>query len=140
VIIMGFEKFGRKSFTAVTKTAKFVDLLAEGKVEGSVCKQCGAKYFPPRADCAACLSKEMDWFEVPAKGKLETFTTAYYAPFGFEKDCPYIMGVVDFGNELKLFARLASDIKPEDAKVGMDVTVRPLKYDDGQLSFEIAKA
>ncbi len=137
---MGFEKFGRKSFTAVTKTAKFVDLLAEGKVEGSVCKQCGAKYFPPRADCAACLSKEMDWFEVPAKGKLETFTTAYYAPFGFEKDCPYIMGVVDFGNELKLFARLASDIKPEDAKVGMDVTVRPLKYDDGQLSFEIAKA
>lgn len=137
---MGFEKFGRKSFTAVTKTAKFVDLLAEGKVEGSVCKQCGAKYFPPRADCTACLSKEMDWFEVPAKGKLETFTTAYYAPFGFEKDCPYIMGVVDFGNELKLFARLASDIKPEDAKVGMDVTVRPLKYDDGQLSFEIAKA
>jgi len=124
----------------LTKTAKFVDLLAEGKVEGSVCKQCGAKYFPPRADCAACLSKEMDWFEVPAKGKLETFTTAYYAPFGFEKDCPYIMGVVDFGNELKLFARLASDIKPEDAKVGMDVTVKPLKYDDGQLSFEILKA
>ena len=24
---MGFEKFGRKSFTAVTKTAKFVELL-----------------------------------------------------------------------------------------------------------------
>ena len=35
---MGFEKFGRKSFTAVTKTAKFVDLLAEGKVEGTACK------------------------------------------------------------------------------------------------------
>jgi uncharacterized OB-fold protein len=82
----------------------------------------------------------MDWFEIPKKGRLETFTTAMYAPFGFEADPPYTMGVVDFGNGLKLFARLAKDIKHEDVKVGMDVTVRTLKYDDGQLSFEIAKA
>ena len=136
---MGFDKFGRKSFTAVTKTAKFVDFLAEGKVEGTVCKQCGAKYFPPRSDCAACLSKEMDWFEMPAKGTLETYTIAYYAPYGFEKDCPYTMGVVNFG-DLKLFARLAKDIQPEDVKVGMDVTIRPLQYEDGQMSFEILKA
>ena len=137
---MGFERFGRKSFTAVTKTGKFVDLLAEGKVEGTVCKDCGAKYFPPRADCAKCFSNQTDWFEVPKKGKLETFTTAYYAPFGFEADPPYTMGVADFGGGLKLFARLAKDIKPEEVKVGMDVSIRPLKYDDDQLSFEITKA
>ena len=137
---MGFEKFGRKSFTAVTKTAKFVDLLTEGKIEGAVCKKCGTKFFPPRADCAACFSKEMDWFEMPKKGRLETFTTAYYAPFGFEADPPYTMGVVDFDGGLKLFARLSKEIKPEDVKVGMDATIRPLKYDDGQVSFEIAKA
>ena len=115
-------------------------MLLEGKIEGTVCKKCGAKFFPPRADCAACLSKEMDWFEMPKKGTLETFTTAYYAPFGFEADPPYTMGVVDFDGGLKLFARLAKEIKAEDVKVGMDVTVRPLKYDDGQVSFEIAKA
>ena len=137
---MGFEKFGRKSFTAVTKTGKFVDLLIEGKVEGTVCKKCGAKFFPPRADCVTCLSKEMDWFEMPKKGTLETFTTAYYAPFGFEADPPYTMGVVDFDGGIKLFARIAKEIKLEDVKVGMDVTVRPLKYDDGQVTFEIAKA
>jgi uncharacterized protein len=137
---MGFEKFGRRSFTAITKTGKFVDLLAEGKIEGTACKDCGAKFFPPRADCAKCFSKNMDWFEVPKKGTLETFTTAYYAPFGFEGDPPYTMGVVDFGDGLKLFARLAKEIKPEDAKVGMAVTTRPLKYDDGQISFEIVKA
>jgi uncharacterized protein len=137
---MGFEKFGRKSFTAMTKTGKFVDLLIEGKIEGTVCKKCGAKFFPPRADCASCLSKEMDWFEMPKKGKLETFTTAYYAPFGFEADPPYTMGVVDFGGNLKLFARVTKEIKLEDVKVGMDVGVRPLKYDDGQMSFEIVKA
>jgi hypothetical protein len=137
---MGFEKFGRKSFTAVTKTAKFVDLLAEGKIEGTVCKSCGVKFFPPRADCAKCLSKEMDWFEMPKKGKLETFTTAYYAPFGFEGDPPYSMGLVDFGGGLKLFARIAKGIKPEDIKVGMDVTVKPFEYDDDQISFEILES
>ena len=137
---MGFEKFGRRSFTAVTKTAKFVDLLAEGKVEGSVCKQCGAKFFPPRADCAACFSKEMDWYDMPKKGKLETFTTAMYAPFGFEADPPYTMGVVNFGEGPKLFARLSKELKIEEVKVGMDVTVKPLKYEDGQISFEIIKA
>lgn len=137
---MGFDKFGRKSFTATTKTAKFVDLLGEGKIEGTVCKKCGAKFFPPRADCSSCLSNEMDWFVMPAKGKLETFTTAYYAPFGFEADPPYTMGVVDFGEGLKLFARLTKGIKPEEVAVGMDVTINPLKYDDGQISFEITKA
>jgi hypothetical protein len=50
------------------------------------------------------------------------------------------MGVVDFGNDLKLFARMAQGIKPEDLKVGVDVSIRPLKYDDDQLSFEIIKA
>lgn len=137
---MGFDKFGRKSFTGITKTAKFVDLLGEGKIEGTVCKQCGAKYFPPRSDCSACLSKDMDWFEMPKSGKLETYTIAYYAPYGFEKDCPYTMGVADFGGQLKLFARLSSNLKPEDVAVGMDVSIKPLQYDDGQFSFEIVKA
>ncbi len=137
---MGFEKFGRKSFTAATKTAKFVEYLAEGKVQGTVCKSCGMKYFPPRADCAKCLSKDMEWFEVPQKGKIETFTTAYYAPFGFEADPPYTMAVVDFGAGLKLFARVAKDVKTEEVKVGMNVTVRPVTYEDQQLSFEITKA
>ena len=137
---MGFEKFGRKSFTSVTKTAKFVDILATGKIDGTVCKNCGNRYFPPRADCSVCFSKDMDWFDMPQNGKLETFTTATYAPAGFEGDPPYTMGVVDFGNGLKLFARLAKALKPEDVKVGMDVSVRPLKYDNGQISFEIVKS
>lgn len=123
----------------MTKTAKFVDLLAEGKIKGTVCKGCGTMYFPPRADCAKCFSKNMDWFEMPERGKLETFTTAYYAPLGFEADPPYTMGVVDFGKGLKLFARLTKELKPEEVKVGMEVSIRPLKYDDGQISFEITK-
>lgn len=137
---MGFEKFGRRSFTSATKTSKFVDLLGEGKIEGTICKVCGTKFFPPRADCVKCLSNQMDWFEMPKKGRLETFTIAYYAPFGFEADPPYAMGVVDYGEGLKLFARITKELKSEELKVGMDVMIKPIKYEDGQLSFEIIKA
>lgn len=134
---MGFDKFGRKSFTTISKTAKFVDILGEGKIDGTVCKKCGTKFFPPRADCSVCFSKDMDWFEMPQNGKLETFTVSHIAPTGFEGDPPYTMGIVDFGNGLKLFARLAKSVKSEDVKVGMDVTIRPMNYDNGQVSFEI---
>ncbi len=136
---MGFEKFGRKSFTSTTKTANFVNFLSEGKIKGTVCKGCGTRYFPPRADCAKCFSNQMDWFEMPQKGKLETFTTAYYAPLGFEADPPYTMGVVDFGDGLKLFARVTKGLKPDEIQVGMEVSVKPVQYEDGQLSFEIVK-
>lgn len=136
---MGFEKFGRKSFTGATKVSKFVDFLSDGKIMGTVCKKCGTKYFPPRADCANCLSSEYDWFELPKEGTLETYTIAYYAPYGFEMDCPYGMGVVDFGSNLKLFARISKEIRDEELKTGLKVTVRPVKYEDGQIAFEITK-
>ncbi|MDW8002052.1 MAG: Zn-ribbon domain-containing OB-fold protein [Deltaproteobacteria bacterium] len=137
---MGFEKFGRKSFTSATKTAKFVDYLAQGKIMGTICKKCQTKYFPPRADCANCFSSDFDWFEMPKKGILETYTVAYYAPYGFEADCPYGMGVVDYGENLKLFARISKEVKPEELKTGMEVTVVPVTYEDGQIAFEIKKA
>ena len=50
------------------------------------------------------------------------------------------MGVVDFKDGLKLFARLSKAIPIADIAVGMNVTIQPLKYDDGQISFEILKA
>jgi len=49
------------------------------------------------------------------------------------------MGVVDFGQGLKLFARISKEINPEELKVGMDVKIKPIKYEDGQISFEITK-
>ena len=48
---MGFERFGRISFTAQTKVAAFVEYLEKGEVVASRCPTCGARYFPPRADC-----------------------------------------------------------------------------------------
>jgi len=50
------------------------------------------------------------------------------------------MGLVDFGGELKLFGRMSKDPEPEEIKTGMEVYVRPVTYEDGQVFFEIFKA
>ena len=65
-----FNKFGTVSFTAITKTNDFIKHLEDGRVTGTKCLDCGAVFFPPRADCCHCLSSNMEWFEVSGKGKL----------------------------------------------------------------------
>jgi uncharacterized OB-fold protein len=136
---MGFERFGTVSFTAQTKVDKFVDLLDEGKVAGTKCKNCEKTYFPPRADCFNCLSSDMEWFEIPGPGKLVSFSTLIYAPTGFEEDLPYTIALADFG-DVKAFGRMSKDLKEEDIEIGMDLEVVPVKLRGEQVAYEFKKA
>jgi len=80
----------------------------------------------------------MDWFEMPKKGKLETFTTAYYAPFGSRQTLLH-HGCCGLWRWPETLCPDIKEIKPEEVKVGMDVTIKTLKYDDGQISFEVSE-
>ncbi|MCL6635072.1 MAG: zinc ribbon domain-containing protein [Peptococcaceae bacterium] len=136
---MGFEKFGRKSFTAHTKSAAFVDFLAEGEIRATRCRACGAVYFPPRADCAACFAADMEWVKVEGEGRLVSYTTANYAPTGFEADVPYTLALADFGR-VKVFGRMNKEVREEDLKVGLPVKAAVVQLPDGQLTYEFQPA
>ncbi len=136
---MGFEKFGRINFTVQGKTADFVANLEHGRVTTTRCKQCGQEYFPPRADCSACLSNNMEWFDINTKGKLLSFTKAMYAPLGFEADVPYTLGVAQFG-KVKVFGRLSKGIADSEVRVGMEVKAEPVKLPGDRVSYELTKA
>ena len=133
-----FSKFGTVSFTSITKTNDFVGYLEQNKVEGTKCKNCGLKFFPPRADCYQCLSSDMEWFEVSGKGKLITFSKLQYGPVGFEGDLPSSIAVADFG-DYKVFGRLASDIPEEEIKVGMELKAVVNTLPNGQLNYVFKK-
>jgi len=134
-----FSKFGTVSFTAITKTNDFIDYLEEGKVKGTKCKECGAVFFPPRADCYQCLSSDMEWFEVTGAGKLLSFTKLEYAPSGFEEDIPYTLALVDYG-AYKVFGRLSRDISEDKISIGMDVVPHMVKLPKEHISFEFREA
>ncbi len=133
-----FKKFGTVSFTSITKVNDFIDYLEEGKVMGTRCKECGAIFFPPRADCYQCLSSDIEWFEITGIGKLITFSKLKYAPVGFDGDLPYSIAVIDYG-DYKIFGRIASDIPDEEIKLGMEMQTVANKLPNGQLNFVFTK-
>ncbi len=133
-----FKKFGVVPFTATTKVNDFIDYLEKGIVAGTQCKDCGTKFFPPKVDCHKCLTSNVDWFEIDNTGKLITYSTLQYAPVGFEKDLPYTIAVVDFG-DFKVFGRLSKDLDINDVKIGMDLKVKAVTLENGQLLYEFVK-
>jgi hypothetical protein len=132
---MGFERFGRKSFTSQTKVDQFVDYLKNGELRGTRCKACGKMYFPPRADCAGCLGDDMEWVKIEGTGNLVSYTRANYAPTGFEQDVPYALALVDF-NGIKVFGRLSNTISEAEANVGMPLKAVISTLPDGQITYE----
>jgi uncharacterized OB-fold protein len=134
-----FKKFGTVSFTSISKVNDFVDQLEQGKVMGTKCKGCGLTFFPPRADCYKCLTSNMEWFQVSGTGKLVTYSKLEYGPVGFEKDLPYAIALVDYG-DYKVFGRLAKDLQDNEIKVGMELKTVVTKLPNGQLNYVFQKA
>jgi len=137
---MGFENFGRVSFTADTKAAAFVDYLAQGKIMATKCKSCGTVYFPPKMDCPSCLNSDVEWVEAPTSGKLLTFSTVRYEPTGFEGDAPYTIAVGQFGDGVRVFSRISKDVNESDIKIGMQLKLAAITLPGGRFSYEFQKA
>ncbi len=134
-----FKKFGTVSFTALTRVNDFINYLEQGTVMGTECKQCGKRFFPPRADCCECFSSDMNWFPVDGPGKLMSYSRLTYAPVGFEDDLPYCIALLDYGN-YKVFGRISDDIPEDEISVGMSLKPVPNTLKNGQLNYVFVKA
>ena len=133
---MDFGNFGVVSFTKEAKSVAFVDSLAEGKLMGTVCKKCGKKYFPPRMDCAQCLDSDVEWFEIKGPGKLVTFSKVEFGPSGFEEVQPYVLGIVDFPEGVRVLAKISNKVDFESIKAGMELKPVPQKLTEEKLTYE----
>jgi hypothetical protein len=137
---MGFEKFGKVGYIFETKVADFVDYLEKGKIMATRCRKCGRLYFPPRADCPNDLSEDMRWEELSGKCKLLTYTTAYFAPTGFQEDVPYVLALAQCKEGVKVYARLSKDLDEDKIQIGMNLKLVPVKLPNGKVTYEFRKA
>ena len=134
-----FERFGIKSFTAVSKVNDFIDHLDGGSVAGTRCNICSRVFFPPRADCYQCLSSDMTWFHIDGTGSLISYSMLKYAPAGFEADTPYAVALVDF-KTCKVFGRIARDIPEKELKIGMPLKAVVHRLADDRITYEFQTA
>ena len=133
---MGFEKFGIVSYTQESKAEDFVTYLEQGKVTATRCKRCGTGYFPPQVDCPKCLASDVEWFEIKGNGKLLTYCQVNYGPQGFEDKVPYILGIGEFEEGIKIFATFSPSIREDEIRIDMLLRVVPVKLPGERISFE----
>jgi uncharacterized OB-fold protein len=97
--------------------------LAEGKIMGSKCTECGYVYATPRGHCMV-EGAATTWVELPTKGRLHSWTTCRFGSEAFLQETPYNLGLVEFdGANSLLLARVKETTEPE-LYVGMPVEAR----------------
>lgn len=101
---------------------QFYKHVNQGKLLGGKCRKCGKTHLPPRPLCDNCFSKDFEWTEIPTKGKLLTYTIIHIAPAQFQSMAPYVMGIVQLEDGLKIPGMIRG-APAERIKIGMDLTI-----------------
>jgi len=87
---------------------------------GTMCKKCGARYFPPRKICPKCGSRDLEEYPLPEKGKVLSWTVVRYPPDMFSDFAPYVLGLIELDDGTRIVAQIA-DVSIDEVKVGMRV-------------------
>jgi uncharacterized OB-fold protein len=96
--------FEAKEFNRIYQ---FYENLKEKRLTATKCKSCGYVSFPPRVVCPECNSDELDWTDLPTRGKVRLVTEEFAGvPLGWET--PLIHALVDLGEGHKFISRITS--------------------------------
>jgi uncharacterized OB-fold protein len=100
-------------------------------LEGRKCQACGELSFPPRLVCKKCKSRLSEPHRFIGRGTLYTFTTIYQTPDRFDAYSPYVVGLIDLEEGVRITAQL-TDVRPEEVEIGMalEMVIRQI-YADG---------
>lgn len=112
--------------------------LAQKKLVGSHCKNCGHFSVPSKIICPECRSTEVEPHEFSGKGKLAAFSVIYFGPtfmkdFGYGPQNPYVAGIVDLEEGPRVSAQiLGLDIAhPESIQIGTPLAVAFIERGEG---------
>ncbi len=119
-----------------TRIHAFFDNLRKGKLTTTKCAKCGAVHWQPRVVCPKCNADALEWIDLPSEGELFAFTEVRAgAPIQFEKDVPFVTGLVKLaGTEILLTARI-DGAKYEDLKIGDGVRLKVIELPDKRVWF-----
>lgn len=105
---------------------------------GEVCKQCGAKLFPPRDVCPECSQPAYEPYKFSGKGKIYSYSTIYQAPTGYEEFVPYTVALIELEEGPLVTAQL-TDMDRSEVEIGVPVEMVTRKLreegDDGLIVY-----
>jgi acetyl-CoA C-acetyltransferase len=100
----------------------FLEGLRDGRIVATVCTACGRTLVPPRKFCERCFRPTDSWVEVPATGRVETFSICHVRWDMVPLDPPEIPAVIRLdGTSDGGFLHKLAEIASEDVAIGMEV-------------------
>ncbi len=97
--------------------------MVEKKPIGYKCENCGRIHYPRHGRCLNCKHTEFNEVELPAQGKLITFTILKAPPTGIDK-VSLMLGIIDLG-EVRYTGQL--EIDPNELTIGMALKANWMK-------------
>lgn len=73
--------------------------------------------FPTKPFCPHCWYRMVDWAEFTGRVTLYSWTRVHAAPSAFAADVPYIVGVVDLVDGVRIATRILADAPAADRPV-----------------------
>jgi uncharacterized OB-fold protein len=95
--------------------------------------------FWPRMCSVRTGRRNLQWRKATGRGKIYSFTTTYVPTAGFEDKVPYLVGLIELDEGVRIIGNLIN-VKPENVKIGMPVKVtwEKLADDANYFAFEPA--
>ena len=118
---------------AYMDTRPFWEGAAEGRLVLQVCRDTGRFQHPPRPVSAYTGSRNLGWLEASGHGVLRAWTVMRVPAPGFEARVPYVVGVVDLVEGVRMLAEVLGHAEGE-LRVGMPLRVGWTRV-DGDLVF-----
>lgn len=115
-------------------TAPFWQAAREHRLVVQYDADADAYQFYPRAISVHTSRQNLEWREVSGKATLYSYTVTHIPPRGFEGGDPYLIGVVELDEGVRMMAPL-SGIETGAARIGMRLRVCWQDLDDEMTYF-----
>jgi len=64
---------------------------------------------------------------IDGKSTLVSFTEVFFAPPAFQQEAPYLLGLAELANGLRVFAPISTGVTRDQLKPGVQMTLRVAK-------------
>ena len=110
-------------------TRPFWEATRTGKLMIQYDPAVGKYQFYPRSVSVWTGRRNLEWRAVSGKGTLYSFTETHVAPPGFEELAPYMIGVIELDEGVRMMTPL-ENLTVEEARLGMRMRVCWQKLSD----------
>ncbi len=103
-------------------TAYFWEAARRGKLALQYDPEARQYQFWPKPISSATGKRNLEWKETSGRGFIYSFTITQVPAAGFEDHGPYIIGLVELDEKVRIIANV-HNVKPSEMRIGMRVKV-----------------